>query len=72
MDKHEWSRSRMDARTLYRRLKQGIPLVQALPATSAHLQLPRVYSTLCTQIFVPPLIDKEILDDFQVRRLGVG
>ena len=62
----------MDARTLYRQLKQGIPLVQALPATSAHLRPCRVYSTLCTQIFAPPLIDREILGDFQVRRLGVS
>jgi hypothetical protein len=61
----------MDARTLYRRLKQGIPLFQALPATSVHLRPARVYSTLHAQFFNPPLIDKEILDDFQVRHLGV-
>ena len=61
----------MSARTLYRQLKQGIPLFQALPATSVHLQPPRVYSTLCAQIFDPPSIDKEILDDFQVRHLRV-
>jgi len=61
----------MNARTLYKRLKQGIPLLQALPATSVHLQPARVYTTLHAQIFDPQLIHKEILDDFQVRRLGV-
>jgi hypothetical protein len=55
------------ARTLHRQLKQGIPLSQALPATSVHLQPARVYPILHSRIFAPQLIDKEILDDFQVR-----
>jgi len=57
----------MHARTLYRQLKQGIPLVHALPATSVHLRLARVYSNLQGQVFNSQLIDKEILDEFQVR-----
>lgn len=61
----------MHARTLYRRLKQGTPLFQALPATSVHLRLARVYPTLQSQVFNPQWIDKEILDDFQVRYFKV-
>lgn len=67
VEKSSWSRARIHARTLYRQLKQGIPLFQALPATSAHLRLVRVYPTLQARFFDPRLIDQEILGGFHVR-----